>query len=212
LKDVAQTIKLTAQARSEVGSSKSRSLRREGWIPAVLYGPDLEQGLSLQVNLRELNRVLAEMQGGIISLDVQQGEETVTYPVMIKGIQRDRLKNNITHLDFYLVSMTRKVTTSVPILLVGTAPGVRAGGILQHQLWEVEIQCLPDRLPENIEADISALEIGQTLTVKELQAIEGVEVLTPEDDVVVSILEPGLAEDEESEAAEEPAGVGKEAE
>lgn len=196
-------IELNAAVRTEIGSSQSRNLRRQGLIPVILYGPDLDKGLPLQVDAREFSQVLAEMRGGILYLQVSQDGEIVSYPAMIKEIQRDSLRDYVTHLDFYLVSMTRKVTTSVPILLVGTAPGVQAGGIVQHQLWEVEIECLPGELPENIEADISELELGQALTVGELQEIDGVEVLTPEDDVVVSIVEPSREEEEAVDEADE---------
>lgn len=201
---MSQQLKLKAQIRTVKGSGGSNRLRRQGWIPAVLYGPDLEEAVPLQVNVQELHRIVPGEQRGIMELEVQEGDRTETHPVMIKEIQRDKVKGSIIHLDLYRVSRMRKVTTTVPIHLTGAPAGVKAGGVLQHQLWEVEIECLPHQIPEYLEADISGLEIGDVLTVKGLKVPEGVEVLTPADDPVVSVLAPTV-EAEEGAGAEAPA-------
>ena len=213
---MAERIELKAQAREGKGSGKAGRLRRDGWVPGVLYGPDLGEPLPFKVQTQELRRVLASGgERGVLYLTLEGAGESKEYPVMIKDVQRDKLKDNIIHLDLYQVSATRKVTTTVPVQLLGTASGVQARGVLQHLLWEVEIECLPQELPDALEADISHLEIGDVLTVGDLVVPEGVEVLTPAEDVVVSILAPQVEEPEEEaeeaaekgapEAAEEPA-------
>ncbi|NLP18258.1 MAG: 50S ribosomal protein L25 [Firmicutes bacterium] len=194
---MAEQVQMEAKARVRIGSSESRRLRKEGWVPGILYGPELEAPLPLQISVRELHRVLPRGQRGIIQLLVEEAGETKNYPVMIKEIERDIFRDDITHLDFYQISLTRKVTTSVPINLIGTAPGTIGDGVLQHQLWEIEIECLPGQLPDYLEGDISQLEIGDVLTVSELVVPEGVEILTPLEDVVASVVLPAMEEEEE---------------
>jgi len=202
---MAERVQLQARVREGTGSGVAKGLRREGWIPAVLYGPEQGEPLPLMVQAQELRRLLAGGQRGIIHLALEREGESKEYPVLIKDIQRDKIKGDVIHLDFYRVSATRKVTTTVPVQLVGTAPGVQAGGVLQHLLWEVEIECLPQQLPETLEADISQLEIGDVLTVGDLKVPEGVEVLTPAEDTVVTVLAPTLEEPAEEGAGEEAA-------
>lgn len=194
---MAEQVQMEAKARVRIGSSESRRLRREGWVPSILYGPELEAPLPIQISVQELHRVLPGGQRGIIQLTVEEDGKSKNYPVMIKEIKRDIFKDDITHLDFYQISLTRKVTTSVPINLIGTAPGTTEDGVLQHQLWEVEIECLPGQLPDYLEGDISQLEIGDVLAVGELVVPEGVEVLTPPEDVVASVVLPAMEEEEE---------------
>ena len=140
---MSERVQLKAQIRGDIGTGEANRLRRGGWVPGVLYGPDLGEPLPLKVQVQELRRVLPGGQRGVIQLALEKEGETREYPVMVKEIQRDQTKGDIIHLDLYQVSATRKVTTAVPVQLGGTAPGVKAGGVLQHQLWEVEIECLP---------------------------------------------------------------------
>ncbi|NLJ33045.1 MAG: 50S ribosomal protein L25 [Firmicutes bacterium] len=200
---MAEQVQMEAKARKRIGSSESRRLRKEGWVPSILYGPELDAPLAIQISVQELHRVLPGGQRGIIQLKVEDAGETKNYPVMIKEIERDVFRDEITHLDFYQISLTRKVTTSVPINLMGTPPGTAEGGVLQHQLWEVDIECLPGQLPDYLEGDVSQLQMGDVLTVGELVVPEGIEILTPPEDVVASVVLPVMEEEEVEEVDEE---------
>jgi large subunit ribosomal protein L25 len=122
---------------------------------------------------------------------------------MLKDIQRHRIRGDVLHLDFYAVDLEQKLTATVPVLLVGESPGVKEGGILQQQTREIEVRCLPTEIPQGIELDISSLGIGDSATVADIVIPEEIEVLTPDTEVVVSILAPRLEEEVEDLEAEE---------
>jgi len=196
-----EKIKLNAEIRDKVGSANSRRIRRTGFIPGVLYGKD-EQPIHLKVSVANLHNIISEGENVLINLIVEDKEKTV----MVKEVQRDPVQENIVHVDFYKVSLQEKVTIKVPIETTGEAKGVKEkGGVLEQILRELEVECLPNDIPEKITLDVSELDIGHSFTVEKLKIQPGVEVLTPIDSTVVTVIAPTVLEEEkkpEEEIAE----------
>lgn len=203
-----EKIKLAAQVREKTGKGVARKLRQSGLVPAVLYGKDKDPQ-TLIVDPQEVRAYLA---GNVIfDLEIEGlGKETA----MIKEVQRDVISGDIKHIDFLHISMDEKVTVTVPIALVGDAEGVQEGGVIQQLLWELEVECLPLEIPETIEIDISNLGIGESLSVSEVSAPGGTDILTSGEEVIVTIVQP-TATVEETDAEEEvtePEVIGEETE
>lgn len=198
--------KLKAEERKESGKGPARRSRSRGEVPAVLYGTGMET-CALTVKLEELQDVLHSTAGTnvLIDLQVARGKEEENHLVMIKEIQRHPFKNRLVHVDFMKVSRDEKVTTKVPIAFTGdeVSGGLKAGGTLQHNLWEVEVECLPADIPEHVSADISDLEIGEHLSVTDLGTPPGVTILNDAEDTILTILAPRILE--EAEVVEAPA-------
>jgi len=195
---------------ASIRTAKGRKVRREKLVPAVLYGRKV-QARNIAVPESELNHFINHgSPNALINLAV--GGES--YTVMLKELQRDRIKGNVIHADFYSVDLSQKITVTVPIHLVGEAPAVKEGGVLQLQTREVEIKCLPTEIPQSFDLDISALQIGDTRTVADLSVTGDIEMLTPADEVIVAVLAPRLADEVETETteAEETTATSEEAE
>ena len=181
-----EQIELETQKREVLGK-KVKSLRREGLIPAVLYGHEIAP-VPLQVEERELDRVLAKAgEHRLIALKI--GRARKRHMALTREVQWDVIAGKPIHVDFYAVVMTEKITTAVPLALVGEAPAAgRAEVILLQGLDEVEIECLPGDLPEAIEVDLSGLEeIDQAIYVNDLQVPPAVEILTDGEEIVVKV-------------------------
>jgi large subunit ribosomal protein L25 len=182
-----ERIELRAETRNTF-RRKTRSLRREGVIPATLYGPKTKP-VALQVQERDLSRVL-DIAGTnqLISLWIDQAKKPRT--TLAREIQRDMITHSLLHVDFYEVVMSEKITAEIPLSLVGEAPvAAQTAGLLVRGLDSVQVQCLPSELMESIEVDISALEeIDEVISVKDLIVDEAIEILTNPDEVVVRVL------------------------
>jgi len=196
-----QQIELTARKR-EAGKNAAKRLRREGLLPAVIYGKDIES-LPIAVDAREFTRAYESTgRNVLITLTIEGDGEASKHTVMVKEVQRHPLRREIIHADFHRISLEDKITTVVPLVLTGEEQVEKAGGILQHQLREIEVKVLPTEIPEAITADVAELEVGDSLTVGDLRVPEGVEVLTPPEEVIVSVVAPKVVE-EAPEAGEE---------
>jgi large subunit ribosomal protein L25 len=204
---------LAAQVRSETGKGANRQLRMKGRIPAVVYGHG-EETRKLSVDAHELDRLFARIhvENTLITLDV----EGVDGPVkaLVREIQTNPVRNQVLHVDFYQIHAGEKLTVQIPIKLIGAAPGVKAGGILQHALDELEVSCLPDAIPDRIEVDISSLDIGDSIHVHELNVPEGVEVESDADRTVCSVVPPTISVEEApaevaAEVSAEPEVIGR---
>ena len=181
-----------AEKRMEHGKGAARSLRREGMVPAVLYREGKAQ--SIKLPKKELARLINTMSGEQVMVDLQfaDGEKKIA---LLKDYQVDPVKGELLHSDFFEVSLTEKIRVTVHVTALGEPIGVkRDGGILQHTLREIEIECLPDRIPDSIEIDISKLEIGQSIHVSDLKFAEGIKVLTEEGDMVLTVVPPVVEE------------------
>ncbi len=199
---------LKAETR-EGKKSVARRLRREGYIPAVLYGHGIDNQ-SVYVDENSFSKLYRDVgRTGIFTLEVQNE----SYPVMIYDMQYDSIKNNVIHVDFFKVNMNEEVDAEVPIHLVGESPGEKAGGVIQHNINALEVRALPKDLPSSIEVSLDELDIGGTITVGDLKAkSDGTyTILNDDEEVIVTVLAPsgaGAAEEaseEETEAKEESA-------
>ena len=215
---------LSAENRSGTGKGANRKLRVAGRIPGVIYGKGRDS-LSVALDPKALETVLHQSGAGLNTLiDLSVAGRTDT--VLVKELQRHPVHGGYLHVDFFRVDLTQKITVSVPIHFIGKARGVEFGGILDHPLRELEVECLPRAIPEYIEVDVSALEVGQAIHVSDLRLPEGVEVKTEATLPVASVVLPAaevettptetIVEGETPEGAEaavaapaEPAAKGK---
>jgi large subunit ribosomal protein L25 len=198
---------LSADVREAAGKGVARKLRAAGRIPAVVYGGGLEN-VGLSLDPVSLDRLLHASGSGMNTLiDLRYGGTTVQ--VLLKDLQRDPVRGGYLHADFYRVNLTETVEVSVPIHLVGEAAGVRLqGGILDHSLRELLIECLPTQIPNSIDVDVQELAVGQVIHVRDLPLPEGVEALLDPDQTVASVVLP--AAEEAAAAAEVEAEVAAE--
>lgn len=204
---------LVAELRDATGKGVARKLRAAGRIPAVLYGKGTETK-AISVDPSALQRLLQSSGAGINTL-IELSVDGTRRTVLVKELQRDPVRGRPLHTDFYLVELDQTVEVSVPIRLVGKAPGVELGGILDHPLREIELECLPRAIPESVDVDVSALEIGDSIHVRDLELPEGVSVQTDANLAVASVITPAVVEEpvaEEPEEGEEGVAEGEEAE
>jgi len=202
---------ISVTERSETGKGISRRLRRKGLIPGVIYGKDIGSQ-SLVVNPEDVKGKVNT--NAIINLKIGDEKEEIA---MIKDYQKDVIKGKIIHIDFQQIFMDEKISVTVPVNIVGSAMGVQEGGVLQQLMREIEIYSLPADIPEEVDLDITELNVGDSLQVKDIEIPEGVEVLTSLDDVVVTVVTPSeeIVEEVEEELEEEfiePEVIGEEGE
>lgn len=196
---------LSCEARDTLGKGASRRSRQQGKIPGIVYGKGTKAS-PITVDGRTLSHLLAQgLTGKIVRLKVADGEQgTIEKTAVVKEVQRDFTKGNVIHVDFQEVSLADKIVTKVPVVLVGEDRRTNDGGILEHALWELEIQATPMDIPEKVEVDVSGLRIGDVIKAAECNVGPNVKILTDPDTPVVSILSPTKAEEEApKEAAEE---------
>jgi large subunit ribosomal protein L25 len=199
-------ILLEAESRVEIGKTQVRNLRREGFIPAVIYGEG-KKSLILKVSRHAFLQLMHQkrLENAIIKLSLKGGDKA--HACMIKEMQHDPVKGEVVHIDFNEISLTKALKVNVPVVTTGESVGVKnEGGSLEHILWEVEIECLPTDIPKNIEVDISALKIGDSIHIKDITFPSKVKVITEPDAVVLSIAAPMKEEVAPTEGEEAKAG------
>ena len=197
--------KLKVELRDNTGKESNKKFRREGMVPGVLYSPHDKENLILKVMTIDLSKLLSAKSHGLIDLEIDDGKKKVSRLAIIKDVQYNWLKKQIVHVDFYGVTLKEKLTLEVDIELIGEPIGIKEGGILQVELRKVEIECLPSQMPDSLKADLSSLNIGEHISVGEMEIPEGVEVLTDPDRIVASVVHPTKIEEvveEEEEVAE----------
>lgn len=195
-----QDITLAVQKREALGTRKVKKLRREGFVPAVVYGHG-QQATSLCIGARDLREVLH--QSGVIKLQFDNGQQVQS---ILRDVQQSTLHpDHILHVDFQEVRGDEQVVATVPVEATGEAAGVHAGGILNQLIHELDVKCLPGNIPETIEVDVSEMELEDTLSVEQLPLDEDVEPQAEPDDIVFQVAPPKLAEaaEEAEEGAEE---------
>jgi ribosomal protein L25, Ctc-form len=184
-----ERVVLHAERREGTGKSAVRKLRTQGLVPAIVYAKH-ESPVQVMTNRRELVKLLHQ-QGDkvLIDLNVKSGDATDNKTVIIKEIQYDTIREDILHVDFQQIKLTEKIRVHVPLQTKGDAeaPGVKEGGILEHILRELDIECLPADLPREILVDVSGLQISESIHVKDLHAPEGVTILTDPEQIAVLI-------------------------
>jgi len=201
---------LAAYERKEFTKGAVKQLRREGGVPAVVYGA--KKNIPIYVKENEFETLLRSISESTI-LTLKIGRKK--HEVLVKDYQEDLIKNNFIHIDFYEVSAGKLLRTNVSIVLHGTPKGVKEGGMLEQVMHEVEVECLPKDIPEHFELDVSALEMGDSLQLDALEVPEDVRLMTDIDRTVVTVTAPRSEEEEaeaEEEEMEEPEVIGSEKE
>lgn len=192
---------LVVEAREATGKGAARKLRAAGRIPAVLYGRGRDS-LPLALDPRALERILRSAgANALLDLTIQGRSDLSDTVALVKELQRDPLRGEIIHADLYQVDLSRAVEVEVPIHLVGKPRGLEFGGILEHTLREVTLECLPRSIPDAIEVDISHLELGDVLHVRDLPLPEGVSLVSDPDLGVALIAAPAAEAGAEEAAA-----------
>ncbi len=183
--------KLKVSVRESTGKGVARTLRRSGHIPAVVYGSGKAQSLSAL--LKDVEKAMQGHAGrnGLFDLEIQEGKKNRTALTLVRDIQRDPITGKILHVDFLEVSEKAKIRNKVPVEVIGTTPeGVKKGGILDIVHRELHVECLSFQMPDHITVDGSALDINQTLHVRELVLPAGVTVLDDPSLVVLHVIPP----------------------
>lgn len=189
---------IEGEIREEKGSSVAKRLRRQGYLPAVLYGK--EKKLNVKLPLKNLEKALKVFgEHSIYNLKINSEE----HQVLIKEIQREPVKEFLQHVDFMEVTSTQTVRVEVEIVLEGEPKGVKEGGIVEYGARQIEIETSVDKIPPFLSCDVSDLEVGQSLTVKDLVVPEGVKILSPENTLLINVLVPKMSAEEKEEVAEE---------
>jgi large subunit ribosomal protein L25 len=186
-----QRMNLEAEQRQKSGKGAARALRRAGQIPAVLYGEGKSSLLSL--NPAGLIKILRSESGENALIDLKiKGEKSVeTRTAILRDFQRDPIGGGILHADLFEINMNKAIRVRVPIVIAGNqSEGVKEGGVLQHNLREVEIECLPSIIPDHLDVDAAHLKIGESIHVRDLQVQQGIRILEDMDLAIVSIAAP----------------------
>jgi len=193
-------LQLVAERREGTGKGVARKLRAAGRVPAVVYGQGMEAA-AVSVDAKDLYHVLHSGGTNVLLDLVIDGKGLLA---LARDVQRDHIHGRFVHVDFFAVSRTEKITIQVPVRVLGESVGVKAGGVLEHHLWEIEAECLPSDVPEAIEADITDLQVWDSLKVADLVVPEGVTILSAEDETVLAVVPPQARE--VAEVAEEVEG------
>jgi large subunit ribosomal protein L25 len=197
-----ERIKLEVREREGRGSADSRRLRRQGFIPGVLYG-DGKKPHAICVPERELRRVLTGAGGLHAILDVVLEGQKTTHASILKDYQQDPIRGHIAHVDLQEVRLDRPIQASVTVQLVGEPAGVKEGGVLSQVQREINVEALPMEVPEHVDLDVSGMAIGDTLRLADLPAREGVTYLDdPEETVLATVTMPTRVEEPEPEVEE----------
>ncbi|NIR44837.1 MAG: 50S ribosomal protein L25/general stress protein Ctc [Gemmatimonadetes bacterium] len=215
------TVTLEAQLRTETGKGAARALRRSGFVPGVIYGHG-EESRSCKIDAQELEKLLTSVpyESTVINLKVD-GAKT-PQQVLIREVQIHPYRSQVLHIDFLALHKGEKVRLDIPIRLLGAAPGVKEGGVMEHLRHEVEVRTLPSDIPESLSVDVSHLMVGDQVTVADIVVPADVEILEEPTTAIAQVVPPTVhkveepeeeevleAEEEEGEEAEEPEVVGR---
>jgi large subunit ribosomal protein L25 len=202
-----ENITIEAQHRELLSRGRLNALRKEGWIPAVLYGGAKNSrsktktaGTLLKIEEKSFLKKVGSQKRSNVIVELKLGKESAN--AVVKEIQKDSVTRRMLHIDFQRIVMTEKLEVMVPIRFEGEAPGVKlSGGILEHIARELKISCLPKDMPAAIAVDISKLEIGQGISVKDIKEIPGVQILSDPNLLVANVVAPTVLEEAAAPAA-----------
>ncbi len=186
-----ESVQISAQVRDTKKKSASRALRREGKIPGIVYGPDIEP-IAISVKEKDLLGLLKRKggKGVLIELSVEADASTESRRCLLKEIQWEPIKGKPIHVDLYAISRAHEIGMDIPINFVNTPLGVTKGGIFEPVLRELKVHCLLENMIDRIDIDVSPLDIGDSLHVKDLNLPAGIKVKLLEDEVVATVLPP----------------------
>lgn len=200
---------LQAKKRDDLARSTINQLRRDGFIPAVVYGKEKEPVTVAVDNLELLKTVRDEGRNAIITLDIENGNKV---DVMLHEYQTDAVKGNVIHIDFYVVDMSEEMDVAVAINVIGEAVGSKDGGVFQQPLYELQVRAKPRDIPEEIEIDVSELSIGDSISISDLPTSDKYEFIDDADTTIAVVLPPEAEEEEtdgEVDFSAEPELVGQ---
>jgi len=204
-------MELTVECQKRAPGSKPKALRREGLIPAVLYGHQGAESVSLALSEKEAKTLLKD--AVVNNTLIRVKTPGWSGKALLREVQTHPWKGNLYHLSFFSVAAQESLEVTVPLHFVGEAPGVKEGGALDTVFTELQVQCAPDNIPESIEVDVSHLNVGDSLHIHELTLPQDVTPLQEPERVVVSVQPPQLlVESEETEAALEALSTGADSE
>lgn len=191
--------KLKADRRDGTGKGAARKIRASGKVPAVVYGQGTDP-LHVTIDSRELFHLLHTDAGMNVLVDLRvDGDHFLAMP---REVQQDHLHGRFLHVDFLRIARDEKITVDVPVHLVGESHGVKEGGVIEHHLWNLHLECFPQDVPASIEADITPLGINESLKVSDLKIPDKVTLLTPIEETIVSVVPPQVLKVEEEVPAE----------
>ncbi|MCH8285269.1 50S ribosomal protein L25 [candidate division KSB1 bacterium] len=188
---------IVAKIRKMTGKEHSKVLRREGKIPGIFYIHG-EESVPLTLEAKQVSITIAS-KPALISLELDDGSKK---EAVIRQVQRDPVTTTITHVDFMGITRGVKITVFVPMLLSGVPVGTKIGGILEHLTREIEIECLPKNLPDKLEVDVSELDLGDSIHIKDL-SFDNINIVTPDEVSIASVSLPKIHVEEVEEEEEE---------
>jgi len=206
---MAKQVKLKAEPRSSAGRSAVRKLRARGFIPAVIYGSKVKPQ-SLQVAARDINAMMSHASGENVLVELEITGEKSNRAALVQEVQHSPVGGEIVHVDFHAISMDQAIQAEVPLEAGGTPVGVKTfGGLLEQSLRALAIECLPRDLPDRISVDVSQLNIGDAIHVRDIQLPSGVTAKVPADLTAFSVVAP-VVEEEPAAVEAEAAAAGPE--
>ncbi|MBN2123216.1 MAG: 50S ribosomal protein L25 [Deltaproteobacteria bacterium] len=199
-------ITLSARTRTDTGKGAARKLRKENRIPGIFYGPKVEPTM-VAVAYSDLQGIVKETRGEniVLELRIESDKGPDSHMVMLKELQTDPVKDTFLHVDFHEISMDKEITADIPIELIHTPVGVTKGGILQHVRREVTITCLPGKLVNHLAVDVSALDIGQSVHIRDIDFPDGISAAEEGSLTIATVLAPAVTAQALEEEAEEEA-------
>ena len=185
------TIELEVFNRESLGKQANKKYRKDGFIPAVIYGKN-KDNLNILVDPIKLKKLLKNDAGENTIIEMKLDKSDLKKNVLLKDAHLDTLTSDPLHLDFYEITEGMDVKVSAPLLFTGKPEGVKNGGVIQTLSNEIKIECLPTNIPNIIEINISDLNIGDTLRVKDIKPMDGIEILSNPESTIISVLAPRL--------------------
>lgn len=201
-------ILLKAEERVATGKGGARSLRRQGMLPAVIYAGG--KSTPIKFHRKEIVKLITSGVGEHAILNIEfskDGGEPAEHPALMKEYQKDPVSSELLHVDFMEISLKAKLKISIPIVITKEPVSIKTGGIMEHHLREIEIECLPTQIPEAILIDAGSVEIGHSLHVSDIKPMEGIRIVTNAQIVILNVTAPRVEEAPAvvAEAAAEPA-------
>lgn len=185
-----EQISLTAQPRNEIGKGHAGRMRAAGSVPAILYGPSIKGAVALKLNGKELGKVLHTAAGGNVLVSLLIEGDKKARMAMFKELTRHPLKGSIEHVDLMEILMDHKIVVEVPLHVMGKAVGIAYGGIVTQELRRLKVECLPTQIPDSIDVDVTPLNVGFSIHVKDLILAEGLKAVGDQDATIVSVVAP----------------------
>ncbi|MCL5408977.1 MAG: 50S ribosomal protein L25 [Candidatus Omnitrophica bacterium] len=190
-----EKIEFKAKPRKQTGKGACYKIRQSGSIPGILYGVTKENW-TIILEKKSTEKRLKGLKGHSVlaNLVLEDNGNSKTYKTIVKEIQYNPITRDVLHIDFNLIRSDKPIVMQVPLNFTGECPGVKEGGILEHHLWELKVEALPDKIPDAINVDISTLEIGKSLFVKNISAPEEIKILTDIEHPLATVVAPRIEE------------------